>query len=485
MTPFFALLTGLTLLGALSPLLTFATLFQQKEWRLDRLREHLRRDGWLRQLWGLIRPALTILSVAAIILLPRATTVLAGIALFAGLSAAQILLRKQRYPKPTSKALALFATALLINIMLIIGIRLPLLFPLLMLLQPAVMIIAWLLWKPVDAVLKKRVMNRAAMLRSQMKNATVIGIAGSVGKTTVKELIAHLTQDLKPIVTPAHVNTEMGVAQWLISKSYKPQATSHKLLIVEMGAYKKGEIALLCRIAQPTIGVMTALGSDHLALFGSEQNIIDANGELIAALPKNGHAFFYGDNDGCRELAKHTPCPVTIADADGSLKHTLQGRHNDYNVSLAAAVARHLGVKNDRIKELLKNFKPQAHTFSLKTERGVTILDDTYNISPLSMRAAIEWAEARTERPRILLTSGLQETGQDEDRFLEELGTKAAKCVERVIFTDTHGADIFARTFGKPVEILNKDTDRVAAGSILLAVGRMPLATVNRLLPAV
>ncbi len=519
------LLIGLVLVGALSPLLTFTALFQQKEWRLDRLREHLRRDGWFVQLFGRIRPSILPLFPLWVLyfefFIPHGDNdwpggfafnvfmlgILGFFLLLAGLSAIQFALRKQRVPVWTSKAILITTLSAIISTTAIIfsftdaGIlsRFTFLQPFCvffaLLLQPLYVLIAWLLLKPLDAILKKRVMALATHLRSQMTDATVIGIAGSVGKTTVKELIAHLLQDLHTSVTPQHVNSEMGVAQWLLrqpSASYeddelrersKLEARSSKLLIIEMGAYRKGEIALLCRIAQPTIGVMTALGSDHLALFGSEQNIIDANGELIESLPKSGHAFFYGDNEGCTELAERSPCPVTIAKADAGYKHPLQGRHNDYNVSLAVAVAKHIGIKDGRIAELLETFKPQAHTFSVKTANGVTILDDTYNISPLSLGAALDWAAKQTERPRVLLTSGLQETGADENRYLTELGTKASKNVERVIFTDKHGAEIFAKAFGKPVEILSKDTARVEAGSLLLAVGRMPLSTVQRLLP--
>lgn len=84
----------------------------------------------------------------------------------------------------------------------------------------------------------------------------------------------------------------------------------------------------------------------------------------------------------------------------------------------------------------------------------------------------------------MLLTSGLQEAGSDEATYLRQLGAKAAKSVERVIFTDKHGSDIFAEAFGKPVEILSQTTDRVAKGSLILAVGRMPLSTMQRLLPS-
>lgn len=521
------LLTGVTLAACLSPLLTFATLFQLKEWRLDRLLEHLRRDGWIYQAFGKIRPPLVVIYLLLFwaVAIYEYKNYLAGnpvsliadafdawltilwISLLGALSIIQIVMRRQKKPVWTIKAILIVAVSITFTIIILhftlqsesswpILILPP---PLLVLLQPFFVLAAWMILKPIDAILKNRVMDRARALRASMKNVTVIGIAGSVGKTTTKELIAHVLQDLKPLTTPAHVNTEMGVAQWLLQK-----ASAHtSLIIVEMGAYAKGEIKLLCSIAQPTIGVMTALGSDHLALFGSEEAIVEANGELIASLPKNGHAFFYGENDGCKKLAAQAPCAVTltgiedliptnIVETQQHLSFTignmpfavpLPGRHNLHNTLLAIGAARHLGITDNRIKELLKTFRPPAHTFNVRTERGVLLLDDTYNISPLSLRAALDWVADQNERPRILLTSGLQETGKGEERFLQELGAYAKGKIERVIFTNPHGTKTFSKAFQSPVEILEKETTRVDSGSVLLAVGRMPLSTIQRLLP--
>jgi UDP-N-acetylmuramyl pentapeptide synthase len=502
-----AALLGLTIIGAISPLLTFGALFQQKEWRLDRLQEHLRRDGPITQFFGKIRPVI-VGAFLIIRLLPfsftgTSTFILAWMILLAGLSGLQIILRKQRMPVWTSKSKLLTVTALCLTILVaIFGLAHPALLPVIVLLQPVILLGAWALWKPVDRMMKERIMSSAAEHRKKMKDAVVIGIAGSVGKTTVKELISHLLQDLKPVTTPAHVNTEMGVAQWLLKQTSddRPQTL---VFIVEMGAYNVGEIALLCRIAQPTIGVMTALGSDHLALFGSEENIIKANGELIEALPEGGHAFLYGPNDGCKKLAASFKGTVHLTGekdlqpqetmendhgigfkAGGSTFHApLHGLHSVHNVLLAVGVARHMGIRDERIKELLKTFRPPAHTFNVRTEKGVLLLDDTYNISPLSMKAALSWAAVCTARPRVLLTSGLQETGTEEDRFLRELGTLAKTSVERVIFTSAHGAHAFGSAFGNPVEILSAETKRIEKGSALLAVGRMPLSTIQKLLP--
>jgi|CXWL01.1.fsa_nt_gi UDP-N-acetylmuramyl pentapeptide synthase len=526
----YSLSIGLTLLGALSPLLTLSALFQQKEWRMDRLREHLRHEGAIRQLWGTLRPFLAILllltDLGGIWMVTHATDRLdalnllrtliffhiAWLTLFAGLTCVQFLMRKQRAPKWTAKAILITSLSLVLTTFITV-ITAPFLIgaPIILLVQPVVVWIAWGLLLPVDRFLKQRRFMQAAVLRDQLKNATVIGIAGSVGKTTVKELLKCVLQDLTPLVTPEHVNTEMGVAEWMLKQvagywllvTGSNEKVKKPVMIVEMGAYRKGEIALMCTFVKPTIGVMTALGSDHLALFGSEKNIIEANGELIEALPKTGHAFFYGRNDGCRKLSEKAPCPVTLAneeiikvtnieEAENGLKFSLSsstfsvalhGLHNGGNAWLAIAVARHLGIQDERIKELLKGFHPLSHTFNVRQEFGITVVDDTYNSSRLSVRAALDWAKNRPERPRILLMSGLLETGTEESRFLEELGTVAKDSVDRVIFTTDTNATSFEKGFKKTVDILQATTERAPSGSLLLALGRMPRSSIQKLLP--
>ena len=514
------LLVAGVLLGSLSPLLTFARLFQMKEWRLDRLGEHLRREGWFGNLMGRARGALALLYVAlgaAAYALAFAggdgTGAEAVIAVFlfsafwclvtfSVLTVAQIVLRKQRMPAWTSKALALVATALVVDAALAYAsLYTPWMFalPLLVVLQPAALLAAWLLWKPVDFVLKGRVLGKGCARRDSLVDATVIGIVGSVGKTTTKELLKCVLADRSPFVTPEHVNTEMGVAQWLVNAV--PANAVKPLLIVEMGAYRKGEIALLGRIAQPTIAVVTALGSDHVALFGSEEAIVDANAEIFDALPEGANVFLYGDNERTTALANRTHRPTFTVGAKDlqDLRETdrglafdcfgtrfnvaLHGRHNAANVALALLVANSLGITPERMRELLAAFRPTQHTFHLKKERGVTILDDTYNVSPLSFRAALDWAKARPERPRVLLTSGLLETGAAENDFLRELGAAANASVERVVFTTDAGKEVFAKAFGKPVDSL-ADAKPVTDDALLLCVGRMPLSHIQKLLPA-
>jgi len=513
----------LTIIGCLSPLLTFLALFQQKEWRLDRLGEHLRREGAIRQLWGWVRPVMVVLFVitdiffvfmvrnatnsneaaqlAMLLLVAHAAWLL----LFAGMTGLQLILRKQRSPVWTSKAKLMAVIAGMLDIaatsIWLFSIYSP---AVILLAQPLIVLIAWAALLPLDRYLKAQWFARARAVRDTWKDSIVIGIAGSVGKTTTKELIKHLLSDLHPITTPAHVNTEMGVAQWMVTESRKMKA-ERSPVIVEMGAYKKGEIALMCTFVKPTIGVMTALGSDHLALFGSEDAITEANAELLHALPKSGHAFLYADNNAVRSLVSTLDCHVTLAglhkDADirvekitetdkGLTAHledttctvALHGMHNVGNILLAVGIAKKLGISDERIRELLESFQPLAHTFNVRTEHGIRIVDDTYNSSLLSIRAALDWAKSQNEHPRILLMSGLLETGNQEEAFLKELGAAAKGSIERVIFTADTGRTAFEETYGKPVEILSSHSTPAPTGSLLLCLGRMPLSAIQKLL---
>lgn len=507
----------LALIGALSPLLTFTRLLQQKEWRWDRLIEHLRHEGYWTQLLGRMRPLLIlpyILSLA--IRIPSAPSyVLPGtLAVLAIATILQIGLRRQRTPIWTHKAILVTGTALLL---LLVTIRsLPvLLFPFLPLAAPFFVLVALLLLSPLDRFLKNRIMRRARELRTSLLHATVIGIVGSVGKSTTKELLHCVLSDHAPLTTPEHVNTEMGVALWLLSQRQALKERKHPLLIIEMGAYREGEIALLCSIVQPTIGVVTPLGSDHLALFGSEEAIVEANAELLHALPPDAPVFINADSPACRLLADRCAQPITVASsssygqwhpveyteteqgisflpavpsADASYGNStfhvaLHGKHNVGNAMLALAVAAHVGVAPERAKENLKALHPVAHTFSLRRVGDVLVLDDTYNVSPLSFHAALAWAKGRPERPRVLVTSGLLELGHAEDAHLLSLGEEARYCVERVIFTTSRGRDTFAKGFGTSVELLTASTPPVTSGSVLLCVGRMSPNIPASLLP--
>ncbi|MBI2463728.1 hypothetical protein HYV57_02120 [Candidatus Peregrinibacteria bacterium] len=157
--------------------------------------------------------------------------------------------------------------------------------------------------------IKKYMYWRAAKKITSMSHLTVIGITGSYGKSTTKEFLTTiLSKKFQVLATPANVNSEIGVAQ-IILKKLTP---THDIFIVEMGAYKKGEIALISKMTQPKIGIMTAINEQHISLFGSIENIKQAKYELMESLPDDGLALFNGDNDYCVELYKKTKKPKLL-----------------------------------------------------------------------------------------------------------------------------------------------------------------------------
>ena len=349
-------------------------------------------------------------------------------------------------------------------------------------------------------------MKKATSLRRRFINATVIGITGSVGKTTTKELIAHILNDQNMLCTPAYVNSEMGVAQWMLRELSEKDDQEEATLIVEMGAYCKGEIEKLCHIAAPSIGIITFIGSQHIALFGSQEKLCRAKGELLECLPEDGRAFLNADNSLCSAMENLPACPVTkvgtggVADleafdieetgagitfrvGDQTISTALHGTHNVTNVLLAISVARHLGLPLTEIASRLRSFTPPHQTFSVRAQNGVSILDDTHNASPESFRAAIAWAKAQPAKQKILLTPGLIELGTDEDRIHRELGVQAKGVFSRVVFTSKHGLNAFKEGYNEPMEQLSPKSEPLEQGDLVLCVGRIGSGTIERLLP--
>ncbi|MSR87534.1 UDP-N-acetylmuramoyl-tripeptide--D-alanyl-D-alanine ligase [Candidatus Peribacteria bacterium] len=522
------LLPILAVAGALSPLLTLAWLWQVKEWRWDRLLEHLRREGWIGQLWGKSRPLVIALYIV-IVLIPvgiyglsrEALTGLLGVLLAtAFLSIVQIGLRRQHKPIMTKKAITVTGTAGLVTVGLSLYwsslLESAFLLPFLILLQPLTLTIAWLLWYPVDMILKRRILSRAKAARNAHPDLTVIGVTGSVGKTTTKELLACVLKDLQPAVTPAYLNAEIGVARWLAKTLQSGPEPVPGPVIVEMGAYRKGEIATLCSFTKPTLGVVTHVGTQHIALFGSQEKLFEAKSELVQSLPTDGRAFLNGDNDLTRKMASISPCPSVIVGTGGScdleafdIEETsggvrfklvlrslgeggaqdiafdvpLLGTHNVTNILLAIAVGEHLGVKLERMRDLLRTFTPLSKTFSVRTEAGVRILDDTHNSSIASMKAAIAWARSQPEERKILLTAGLIEMGDMQSPAEQELGALAATIFDRVIVIDPQSAANFGAG-GTTVEILSKKSATVPSGSLLVCAGRMAGSSIQKILPS-
>ena len=297
----------------------------------------------------------------------------------------------------------------------------------------------------------------------------VIGITGSYGKTSTKYILHQiLSEKFNTLMTPDSYNTPMGIC-----KVIRGELTAeHEIFIVEMGAYKRGDIRELCNLASPQIGILTAVGPQHLERFKSIENIAKTKYELIESLPPDGPAVFNCDNEICAGLAdkrEHDGNPVRryatesfpVASASKraeltatNIQHTdegltftihtsvgtteirtqLLGRHNVSNILAATAVATECGMTLEEIRVAIANVAPVPHRLQLTASEGnVTIIDDSFNANPVGAKAALEVLTEIQGGKKVLVTPGMVELGEREYEENKRLGEHAADVCDLVI----------------------------------------------------
>jgi len=306
----------------------------------------------------------------------------------------------------------------------------------------------------------------AAMLRDQI-NPTVIGITGSNGKTTVKEMVTSiLSLEADVLATRGNFNNELGVPLSLFGLKRK-----HRYAVLEMGASKSGDIAYLAGIAKPELGLITNIGPAHLHGFGSEEGVARAKGEIFAALPAQGWAIINANepwSDLWNEMstAGKSLSFGNVANADVQLfekegnsriltpageievKLSLPGRHNLFNATAAAAVALALDVDLSKIQRGLESVKPVPGRLNLlKTNAGWTIIDDTYNANPASLYSALQVLSGMQGTPWLVL-GDMKELGQGSRKLHREVGEAAKAMGVRQLFTTGEMSSYTAEAFG-------------------------------------
>lgn len=311
-----------------------------------------------------------------------------------------------------------------------------------------------LLARPFEALLRQRYV-RDAKRRVRRLDPKIIAITGSYGKTTTKELLGTILSSRYPTLkTPESWNTLMGV-----TRAIRERLTGeHEMFVVEMGAYKRGEIAQLCELTgPPSIGILAGINEQHLERFGGIENTIKAKYELIQAVRPGGLAIFNVDNAYCRTLADQTtharvvrvgletgsgPLDYTAADisvsADGTrfscvaagqtvpFRTALLGEHFILNVLSATAAAVECGMTLQQIAAAVAAMPPVPHRLQLlPTASGITTIDDAYSANPDGARAALHVLGQMNGGRRILVTPGFVELGDREREFNRELGRLA------------------------------------------------------------
>lgn len=317
--------------------------------------------------------------------------------------------------------------------------------------------------------------------RSRLEGADVIGVTGSVGKTTTKDLLASILALAGPsAASERSLNNELGVPLTLLGA---PSDATR--VVVEMGARGAGHIAHLCSVASPTVGVVTAVVEAHTEVFGSVDDIAVAKGELIESLPRGGLAVLNADDVRVAAMASRSAAPVlSFGDAgevrafevmlDDDLRPhfrlttpwghhdvalTISGRHNVGNALAAAAAALGIGVPLDTVVEGLQSATGSPWRMAVdRTPSGAVVINDSYNANPTSMRAALDALAAVDARRRIAVLGVMAELGDSAAADHAEIADYAASLGIEVVAvgTDLYGpnpsadVDAAARRIGTP-----------------------------------
>lgn len=278
----------------------------------------------------------------------------------------------------------------------------------------------------------------------------VIGVTGSNGKTTTKDMItAILSTRFHVTATQKNFNNEIGLSMTLLSMTGDTE-----VCVVEMGMRGFGQIKELCHIASPTMGVVTNVGTSHIGILGSQDNIAKAKKELIDALPADGTAILNGDDERVCAMGKgfagrviryglngrytvrgsdvryeeeDTRYTCTCFDEAFKVKLHLLGVHNVYDALAATAACRVLGVDTGKIQRALGDFRPAGQRQVVETIDGITVLDDSYNANPLSMEMAFRSAKQMAGKHYFLVLGDMGELGRFEEKLHYETGLTAAK----------------------------------------------------------
>lgn len=274
---------------------------------------------------------------------------------------------------------------------------------------------------------------------------TVIGVTGSAGKTSTKEMLyAVLSKRFCAYKTPGNLNNQTGVPQAVFQIE-----KHHELAILELGTNHPGEIRALSRIVRPDICVLTNIGVAHIEFFGTRENIFRGKTEMLDYMQKNGSVIVNGDDDLLRTvpnalrfgMGEHnelravdlkeqaldgTDFTVLFEGRQKRMTVPAPGRHMVSNALSAIAVGLTLGMTLGELQSGVEAYVPTAGRMDIRRTKRFTILDDTYNANPSSVMAAIDVLESVKHGRRVCILGDMLELGEEAAEFHEVVGMYAA-----------------------------------------------------------
>lgn len=301
--------------------------------------------------------------------------------------------------------------------------------------------------------------KRKALKKLKRYNIPVVGITGSYGKTSSKNIVNDiLSVKFNSFATPKNFNTTYGLINTV--NNYLDKFSN--LFIAEMGAFKKGEIKKSCKFIKPTHGILTSIGQAHLESFGSQENIQKGKFELIESLPSDGIAILNGDDKYQVNYKLKNNCnvywiginnkDVDLCATDIKLSHRgttfkvkfknddkeyefstkLLGNHNVYNLLAGILLGKLLGMTISELQRGVSKVKTIEHRLELKKLGDINLIDDAYNSNPVGSKAAVE-VLGMMPGMKIIVTPGMIELGAAQYDLNNKFGTYIADNVDYVI----------------------------------------------------
>lgn len=306
---------------------------------------------------------------------------------------------------------------------------------------------------PVEQLIKKYYIQKAKRKLNKL-DIIKIGITGSYGKTSTKNILAcMLEKEYKVCTTPKNFNTEMGVTRAILEN-----LDDHDVFIAEMGAKHKGDIEVLAKLVKPSYGILTTIGKQHIETFKSLKNIEETKNELPLYLSKGGTMVFNGDSPSTLKLFKsykgnkyltnqsngfayaenvcideHGSTFDLILDGERLKVSTkLLGQCNIKNIVTSSAMAYILGISKQDIVSAIKKLTPPPHRLEVIRNSYSTIIDDSYNSNVVGSQEALE-VLSKFKGVKIVVTPGLVEMGEEQSNVNFKLGASIADVADYII----------------------------------------------------
>jgi len=398
---------------------------------------------------------------------------------------------KRRLKKPvlTRKTLLLIVSAISLEILFILilfwKIKLVLWFPIYFLvadlLAPLIVFLIVFAFQPLTYIVRKKFVLKAKKKREEFPDLIAIGITGSYGKSSTKEFLYEiLSEKFKVLKTKKNINAEIGIAQTIL----KELNSLDQIFIAEVGAYERGKIKEVSQMIKHKIAILTGINEQHMATFGSQENIIKAKNEIIDCLPKDGIAIRKENLNLKVTDLKIEKEYLLFKINNVDFRINVLGEHNLDNILLAFSCAQKLGMSLEEISAACSKIKPEQGGLKILKRENPVILDSSYSANPNGVIADLEYLNLYQGK-KIIIMPCLIELGRSSKEVHQRIGKKIAQvCDLAIITTEDHLKEIKqaganALFVEDPKEIIYKL--KTENPKVILLEGRIPNSIIKKL----